>query len=99
MKKGKKRTAVGAFFMYALLTVGSWAFLKSYSTSYNKYSEEKIVPVSIELSGNTASVNVIGHSMKIKEVPPESRLYCIFYFVSPDEVRLSAKLISMIDRI
>ena len=99
MKNKRKRTAVTAVLTYLLLTVGSWAFLGSYSNSYNKYCEKKIVPVSIDLRGDSAEVNIIDKSFRISEIPSESRIYCAMYFVLPDEIRLSAHLVLFADRL
>ena len=97
----KKRTIVRAIIIYAALTMGLWMFLNSYANSYNRLSEEKIAPASLNMSNGKAVLNVLEHSIRLNMLcfSPESRFYCGAYIVSPDELRLSAYLISFFDNI
>lgn len=96
----KKKTAVRIGFFYLLLTAGSWMFVNSYANSYNRLSDEKITPASLNLSGNTAALEILDHtvSFSVSGIAPDSKLYCAAYLVSPDELRLTAYLISLCNR-
>ncbi len=99
MRKKRKRTFLRAIFIYALLMIGSWMFLNSYSNSYNRFSEEKIAPASLDLSGETARIGLLNHeiTVSLSEIAPDSRLYCAAYLLSPDELRSVCYLISLCD--
>lgn len=99
MRKKRKRTLLRAIFVYMLLMIGSWMFLNSYSNSYNRLSDEKIAPASLNLSGNTAYIELLDHeiSFSLSEIAPDSRLYCAAYLLSPDELRSMCYLISLCD--
>ena len=100
MYKKKKRTVVRVIFLYLLLTIGSWMFLNSYSNSYNRLSEEKIAPASLNINDNKASIVFLDHTIEFSMVgiAPESKFYCLAYLLSPDELRLSAYLISLCEK-
>lgn len=95
----RKKTAVKAIFAYILLSIGLWMFLNSYSNSYNRFSQEKIAPASLDLSGSTASFEMLEHSFDIdlSFIAPDSRLYCGAYLLAPDELRSACYLISICD--
>lgn len=97
MKRKRKKTAVRAIFIYVLLTFGLWMFLNSYTNSYNRLSQEKIVPAGLDMYGDTALLEVLEHeiSLDFSAVAPESRIYCGAYLLSPDELRLTCYLISL----
>lgn len=97
MKRKRKRTAVRAVFIYVLLTCGLWMFLNSYTNSYNRLSRDKIVPAGLDLCGDTASIEVLDHEIRLdlSAIAPESRLYCGAYLISPDELRLMCYLVSL----
>lgn len=88
MIKGKK-TTVKLIFMYLILTVGLWMFLYSYTNSYNRLTNEKIVPAVLTVSGNDAELTVIGKRIDISldAVSRESKLFFILYLVCPLELR------------
>lgn len=94
MRKKKKKTAAKAAFAYLLLTVGSWMFVNSYANSYNRLTQEKITPASLIMNGNTANIEILEYSARFstKLIAPESRLYCIAYLLSPDELRTASYL-------
>ncbi len=101
MSKKRKKTAVRAVFIYMLLTFGLWMFLNSYTNSYNRLSDDKIVPAGLDLYGDTASLEVLNHEilLDLSAIAPESRLYCGAYLLSPDELRLTCYLISLCSRL
>lgn len=88
-------------FLYLLFMSGVYMFLRSCSNSYNRLTADKIVPASLVINGNTASVSILEHkadfSMGI--ISPESRLYYVAYLVAPDDARLMAYLVSSADEI
>ncbi len=100
MSKKRKKTAVRVVFIYMLLTFGLWMFLNSYTNSYNRLSDDKIVPAGLDLYGDTASLEVLNHEIRLdlSAIAPESRLYCGAYLLSPDELRLTCYLISFCSR-
>lgn len=97
----KKRTIVRAVIVYLALTIGSWMFLNSYANSYNRLSEEKITPASLNMNSGNAVLNILEYSinLNISWLASESRFYCGAYILSPDELRLGAYLISFFDNI
>lgn len=94
MRKKKKKTALGAVFAYLLAAVGSWMFVNSYANSYNRLTQDKIAPASLVMNGDTAKVGILEYSAQFstKLISPDSRLYCIAYLISPDELRTAAYL-------
>lgn len=94
MPKKKKKTAVRAVFAYLLATVGLWMFVNSYANSYNRLTQEKITPASLVMNGDTAKVEILEYSAQFSTrlISPDSRLYCIAYLISPDELRTAAYL-------
>lgn len=101
MLKKKKRTAVRVILVYLILTIGSWMFLNSYANSYNRLSDEKIAPASLNLNGGTAEIQILEHTVEfsLSWLDPDSRFYCGAYILSPDELRLTAYLISFCNNI
>lgn len=97
MQRKKRRTALKAAFWYLLLSGGSWMFLNSYANSCNRLNGENIVPASIAVFDDSASIEVLDHSMKfcITGIRPESKTYCAAYLLVPDEIRAAAYLISL----
>lgn len=73
MRKKRKRTLLRAIFVYMLLMIGSWMFLNSYSNSYNRLSDEKIAPASLNLSGNTAYIELLDHEISFRFIRNRSR--------------------------
>lgn len=96
-----KKNIVRAIIVYVALTMGLWMFLNSYANSYNRLSEEKIAPASLNMSNGKAVLNVLEHSIKLNVTcfSAESRFYFGAYIVSPDELRLTAYLVSFCDNI
>ena len=97
MRRKKKRPVLRAVFAYLLLSSGSWMFLNSYANSYNRLSGDNIVPASIVVSDESASIEILDHSMKlcISDIRPESKTYCTAYLIVPDEVRAAGYIISL----
>lgn len=89
MKRTKKKAAVRITMMYIILTVGFWMFLYSYTNSYNKLTDEKIVPASLEVSVDSAELKILNHSFifRVDAVEPDSKVYLCLYLLTPDEVR------------
>ena len=101
MYKKNKKAAVRAVFFYLLLTFGLWMFLDSYANSYNRLSSENIAPASLTLTKDSAKINVLEKSCTIdlSRFSGKNRSYCLLYLASPDEIRLSAYLIALCNRI
>ncbi|MBQ8296429.1 MAG: hypothetical protein IJX77_01445 [Ruminococcus sp.] len=95
----RKRTVIKLIFFYTLLTTGLWMFLMSYANSYNRLTTEKISPASLNLSAETAEMTILENTfhLNIEKFLPESKLYYLLYLVSPDEIRLSSGLISVVN--
>ncbi|NLT09522.1 MAG: hypothetical protein GXY08_08470 [Ruminococcus sp.] len=96
-RRYKKKTAIRAIFLYLLFSGGSWMFINCYTNSYNRLSGEKIAPASLDMNENKASFTVLEHSAEVdlSVLSYESRAYCIAYLLSPDEVRSTGYLISV----
>ena len=101
MAHKKIKTAARLMILYIVLTAGSWMFINSYTNSYNRMTGEQIAPASLVLNGGTASLSVLEHSTEISlsGIAPESKFYCAAYFFSPDELRITAGLISLCKRL
>ena len=93
----KRKTALTAVFLYLLFTGGLWMFVNSYSNSYNKLSEEKIVAASMTIKPDSASISMLEHTVNVdlRALLPESKFYCGAYILAPDEIRSAAYLISL----
>ncbi|MCQ2469043.1 MAG: hypothetical protein MJ100_04460 [Ruminococcus sp.] len=93
----KRKTALTAAFLYLLTMGGLWMFVNSYTNSYNKLSEEKIVPASLTIEHNRAALTVLNCKIDtdLRNLSPESKLYCGAYIIAPDELRSAAYLISL----
>ena len=98
MRKKRKKTAAGAVLIYLLLVGGMWMFINSYTNSFNRLTEEKIVPASLTINAESASVQVLNKSAELDLSPlsPDSKLYCGAYILSPAEIRSAAYLISFL---
>ena len=98
MRKKRNKTAAGAVLIYLLLVGGMWMFINSYTNSFNRLTEEKIVPASLTINAESASVQVLNKSAELDLSPlsPDSTLYCGAYILSPDEIRSAAYLISFL---
>lgn len=85
----KKKTAFKAVFVYLLMTCGLWIFLNSYANSYNKLTDEKIIPAGVYMNTDSIHVSVIKHSANLDTsmFSSESKLYYVLYMLSPDELR------------
>ena len=93
-----KKTAFMAVFMYCLITSGIWGMLIAYTKSYNKLSAEKIEPVSLTVKSDNAYIKILEntYSFNIKPFNKESKLYYACYLTSPDEVRWSSVIFSLV---
>ncbi len=85
MKKMKKKAAVRITIFYIILTVGFWMFLYSYTNSYNKLTDEKIVPASLEVCVESAELKILDHSFifNIDAAMPDSKVYLLLYILTP----------------
>ena len=99
MKKKKKHIVFKAVFMYILISCGIWMFLNCCSNSYNRFSDDKIAPASVDLSGTTAEVSLLEQKMMFdfSFLSPESSLCCGAYLVAPDEMRSACYLFACRD--
>ena len=97
MSRKNKKTAAGAILMYLFLTGGSWMFINAYANSFNRLSEEKLIPASLTLSGTRANVQVLDRSLDLdlSTFRPDNKLYCAAYLAAPDEIRSAAYLIAI----
>lgn len=75
--------------VYIVLTAGIWMFLFAYTNSYNRLTEDKIVPASIVVMADRAEISVLEHSFEISldVISPDNKLYLVAYLLSPDELR------------
>ena len=90
-----KRKISGTVFLYLLTTSLLWAFLVSYSNSYNRMNEEQITPANINISKNEITVNIL-HSEFTTDTElfsPESNLYYFSYLLSSDSLRISQAML------
>lgn len=96
MRRNNKKTAAGAVLLYLLLAGGSWMFVNSYANSFNRLTEEKIVPASMTVNSGSASVSVLGKSVDISLSASfkESRYLLGAYLAASDDIRSAAYLIS-----
>lgn len=88
MKKNKKKAVKGVL-IYLILTVGLWMFLYSYANSYNRLTDEKIVPAALNVEENSGELEIIGKKYKLDfdMLAPESKLYFVAYLFTPSELR------------
>lgn len=89
MRNRKKNTAVKAVIFCTILTVGIWMFLYSYANSYNRMTDEKIVPAVINVDENGTELDIIGKKIRLDTdcFNDESKLYFILYLIMPIESR------------
>ncbi len=89
MKRTNKKAAVRITLLYVILTVGFWMFLYSYTNSYNKLTDEKIVPASLEVSVESAELKILNRSFvfSVNAVEPDRKGYLCLYLLTPDELR------------
>lgn len=88
-KNSKKNTAVKAVIVCAILTVGVWMFLYSYANSYNRLTNEKIVPAVVKSDESGMELELIGKGYRLDTdcFKSESKLYFILYLIVPIESR------------
>lgn len=93
----RKKTVLRIIFVYILLTAGIYMFLESCSNSYNRISKEKIVPASIVINDNKASVSILESkfNFSIKMFLPKSKIYYVAYTIASDDIRLMSYCISL----
>lgn len=89
MKKNKK-TAVKWVILYLIITAGLWMFLYSYANSYNKLTDDKIVPAALHTNKHGIELEVIGKSFKpsLEAFESDSKLYFAAYIFMPEEMRI-----------
>lgn len=75
--------------VYIVLTAGIWMFLFAYTNSYNRLTEDKIVPASIVVRADRAEISVLEHrfELSLDVISPDNKLYLVAYLLSPDELR------------
>ncbi|MCR5600681.1 MAG: hypothetical protein K6G33_08080 [Ruminococcus sp.] len=97
MRRKKKKAALRAVFAYLLLSGGIWMFINSYANSYNRLSGKNIVPASMAVTDDSASIEVLDHraEFSLSGIMPESKAYCAVYLLAPDEIRAAAYVISL----
>lgn len=94
MKKRINKTAVSIVLLYVILTSGLRMFLISYANSYNKLSEDPIVPAKLTVSSTITKLDILEQSINIKNIKSDSKLYFVAYLLTPDELRAAAVLAS-----
>ena len=89
MRKYKKTTVKWAI-LYLIITIGTWMFLYSYANSYNKLTDNKIVPAALHTNEHGFELEIIGQSFKtpLEAFEPESKLYFAAYIFMPEEMRI-----------
>lgn len=89
MRNSNKKTAVKTVIICTILTVGAWMFLYSYANSYNRLTDEKIVPAVINVDENGMELELIGKGFRFDTdcLKAESKLYFILYLIVPIESR------------
>ena len=97
MRRKNKRTALRAVFLYLLMSGGSWMFLNSYANSFNRISGESILPASISVVDENASIELLDHrtGFSISGLMPDSKIYCAAYLLVSDEIRIASYVMSL----
>lgn len=83
------KTAVRAIFVYIVLTVGLQMFLYAYTNSYNRLTDEKITPASLNIDKDSAELKILNRSYNFSfdKISPENKAYFVAYIFTPDELR------------
>ena len=86
-----KKPVMMILFVYVLLTFGAWIFLNAGGSSYNRLSEEKIIPFSVNADGENAEIKILGKIFRIdiSGTAPENRAWLSFYLAVSDDIRIS----------
>ena len=97
MKIRRKKAALAAAIVYMLLAGGSWMFINSYANSFNRLSNEKIVPAVMTIERGRASAEVLGKTLDIdiSGINKSSKSWFAAYLAASDEIRSAAYLIAL----
>lgn len=81
--------------IYLVLTVGFWMFLYSYANSYNRLTDEKIVPAEFTVDENGADLHIAGKKFHFNSdiISSDSKKYFISYILAPVEIRCEIMLL------
>ncbi|HOC34995.1 MAG TPA: hypothetical protein PLH98_14705 [Ruminococcus flavefaciens] len=97
MRIRRKKAALAAAIVYMLLAGGSWMFINSYANSFNRLSNEKIVPAVMTIERGRASAEVLGKTLDIdiSGINKSSKSWFAAYLAASDEIRSAAYLIAL----
>ncbi|MGB4093931.1 MAG: hypothetical protein WBK46_18635 [Ruminococcus flavefaciens] len=97
MRIRRKKAALAAAIVYMLLAGGSWMFINSYANSFNRLSNEKIVPAVLTIERGRASAEVLGKTLDIdiSGINKSSKSWFAAYLAASDEIRSAAYLIAL----
>ncbi len=97
MKIRRKKAALAAAIVYMLLAGGSWMFINSYANSFNRLTNEKIVPAVMTIERGRASAEVLGKTLDIdiSGINKSSKSWFAAYLAASDEIRSAAYLIAL----
>ncbi|OPZ20198.1 MAG: hypothetical protein BWZ04_01999 [Firmicutes bacterium ADurb.BinA205] len=97
MRIRRKKAALAAAIVYVLLAGGSWMFINSYANSFNRLSNEKIVPAVMTIERGRASAEVLGKTLDIdiSGINKSSKSWFAAYLAASDEIRSAAYLIAL----
>ena len=97
MRIHRKKAALAAAIVYMLLAGGSWMFINSYANSFNRLSNEKIVPAVMTIERGRASAEVLGKTLDIdiSGINKSSKSWFAAYLAASDEIRSAAYLIAL----
>ncbi len=97
MRIRRKKAALAAAIIYVLLAGGSWMFINSYANSFNRLSNEKIVPAVMTIERGRASAEVLGKTLDIdiSGINKSSKSWFAAYLAASDEIRSAAYLIAL----
>ena len=97
MRIRRKKAALAAAIVYMLLAGGSWMFINSYANSFNRLSNEKIVPAVMTIERGRASAEVLGKTLDIdiSGINKSSKSWFAAYLAASDEIRSAAYPIAL----
>lgn len=94
-----KKTAFTAVFLYLLITSGIWAFLVSYTNSYNKLSTQRLLPASAVIKSEQLYLSAADKTVTIdiSAFKEKNKFYYQCYLLEPDEIKLTSLILFLIN--
>ncbi len=91
-----KKAAIGAVFLYLLMTFGTKMFFSSYVNSYNRLNTDKLVPFTAEIDGETIKFTIAGNKYTIDSgrYSADKKGWLGAYILTSDEFRLSGIILN-----